>query len=352
MRTETALKCGTCRSLALMFAVFLIFAIPGREAAAQLAPSSASPADAYRQFALSPGWLPLLRSPPSAEVDPDGLVGLNRGQMQYPELQSVGGAFVLRGVLNKRDDWRQQGWRILDAGFIGLSPEGKLAGLDKDLTHSSSFLLYSLGEALIVDPKEATPERVKKFLTAVRYLASEPRLSEGRAMAGRFTHRAFLWSFMFKSAALLEADGSDPFYSLSRDFMEAGLSALTFDGVFPEVGGFDAMYQSIGLDMLVRTTAFELAPDVRDRQTWAATRGLSALVARIQSNGQLLLTDSRRVTKEKSRSGSAKVLSHWQIAQPLYAASILTGDAYFTKVARRVMGCNVACQITGTEVRP
>lgn len=333
----------------LLVLVLLATAVTLADARTRSADTSS---DAYRAFALAPAWLPFLRSVPSADVDDRGRVGINKNGLQYPELQAVGGAFVIRGLLNRREDWRAQGWRILDAGMVGMSPEGKLAGLEKDLAHSSSFLLYSYGEALVVDRAAATQPQVSRFLTAVGYLAQEPQIAEGRAMIRRFTHRAFLWSFMFKTSAVLDPDSeaSARWAALAQEFMDAGLAAQTFDGVFPEVGGFDALYQSIGLDMLLRVTAMETDTATRDAQSWAATRGIATLVARIDRRGQLRLTDSRRVTKEQTRSGTPKTLSHWQIAQPLYGAAILLHDDYFSKVARRVMTCNVACQMAGSEL--
>lgn len=295
----------------------------------------------YRSFALDVRWKAFLRSPPSAEIDAAGMVGLNRGGMRYPELQAVGGAYVVRGLLNARQDWRETGWRVLDAGLSGMAADGRLAGLPNDLVHSSSFLLYSYGEALVVDADAATTDRVARYLTALRHLSTGPPLEEGRTMVRRFTHRAFLWSFMFECGHALDpAAGYD---RLARQFLETGLSQQSHDGVFPEVGGFDALYQAIGLDFLFRTAAFA-EPEAQDRPQWAGVRGLSVLIARIGEGGRLDIANSTRVTREKTRTGTSKRLSHWQIAQPLVSAWVATSDKHFKNVADRVMRCDVACQ--------
>lgn len=295
----------------------------------------------FRAFALDPIWRSLFSSLPRVDVEPNGRVGANRNTFRYPELQCVGAEFVIRGLLNGREDWRSQGWRILDAGFQDMREDGQLIGLENDLIHSSAFFLYGVGEALLVDPKEATNDRVARFMKAVEHLAQDRQLNEGRAMARRFTHRAFMWSFMFRSASLFQA--STRYEGLAEEFMKTGLAAQTYDGIFPEMGGFDALYMSIGLDLLIKLSALSTGQN-ESAQMWAATRGLAVLIARIEMNGRLIVSGSTRVGKELNRYGETKRLSQWQIAQPFYGAWIFLKDPLFLEAARRAMKCNLSCQ--------
>ncbi len=290
-------------------------------------------ASALRAFLLDARWTGLLRSLPTVEVDAQGYVGLNRGgAMRFPELQAVGGTIVTRGLLNDRQDWREQGWRILDAGMVGIQADGRLAGEGRDLVHSSSFLLQAFGSALLADPGQASAERTGHFLKAVRYLATEPALAQARAMTRRFTHRAFLWSLMFGVAAELEPEEAT-WAALARDFMDVGLDAQTAQGVFPEAGDFDALYQSIGADFLLKASALTRNAEDFSRQQWVAVRALAVLVSRVNEGGRLDVSGSTRVLSEKTRSGQSKRLSHWQAAEPFYGAWVSSNDAFFLNVA-------------------
>ncbi len=319
-----------------VFALSLVAASPGiaRDGGAA----------ALRAFLLDARWKGLFRSLPTLDVDAQGYVGLNRGgAMRFPELQAVGGTIVTRGLLNKRQDWREQGWRILDAGMVKMQADGRLAGNGRDLVHSSSFLLQALGSALLVDPSEASPERKSRFLKAVRYLAAQPALAEARDMTRRFTHRAFLWSLMFGVAAELEPEEVN-WAVLAREFMNSGIDAQTAEGVFPEAGGFDALYQAIGVDILLKASALTSNAEDYARQQWAAVRALAVLVSRVNERGRLDVSGSTRVLNEKTRSGQSKRLSHWQAAEPFYGAWVSSEDSFFLNVAQRVMRCDLACQ--------
>lgn len=296
---------------------------------------------AYQAYMLNGAWKDFARLPPGVEVNDHGLVGLNKDGMLYPELQTSGSAFVVRGVLQGRTDWREKGWRILDAAFIGMSPEGRLIG-KTDLVHSSSFFLSGYSEALLADPPAATPERVKQFLSAVSYLTSGKPHEEGRAMCRRFTHRCFLWALMYEGA---EAVGPGLGHEMAaRQFTAIGLADQKQGGVLPENYGFDALYQSIANDAIIKVTAIERDPELRGRLAQAARASLDMMAARVDDRGRLDTTGSVRMTREKMRDGHAKRISHWQIAFPFVGAAILFQEPTYLSVANRVMKCDVSCQ--------
>jgi hypothetical protein len=213
----------------------------------------------------------------------------------------------------------------------------------RDLTHSSAFFLSSVGEALLIDP-DATAERdrTNRFLSGARYLTMQPRLDEGYSMVRRFTHRAFLWAMLFRSAALLNSDPN--WETLGDIFVAQGLSAQQQDGVFPEVGGFDALYHCIGVERLISVAVLAPSENAHSNESWAALRGIHALLARLMAEGRLEITGSTRVLRERNRDGDPKNLSHWQIAKPLFAAAALTKERYFQQIAARVLRCDAACQ--------
>lgn len=326
-----------------VMAIFCAFILPFLGTlSADARTSDQRAARSFRSFLLDPAWKPYLNSLPSVEVDAGGRVGLNRNTFSYPELQCVGADFVIRGLLNGREDWRQQGWHILDAGFGGMHDDGQLQGLGQDLVHSSAFFLYGVGEAMLVDDQGATPGRVARFLKAVGHLTQGRQLEEGRAMVQRFTHRAFLWSFLLRSASTL--DGTNKWNNLAREFMETGLAAQRYDGVIPEVGEFDALYACIGLVRLLNSASIEDDSLMKSRQLWAAQRELSLLVARVDERGRLFVNSSPRLLGERDRGGKNKRLTHWQIEQTFVAAAIALHEPLFIKIASRVMSCKLECQ--------
>lgn len=299
--------------------------------------------DSYRRYILDSRWKLLARSVPSVTVDFRGVVGLNQSKMRFPELQATGSDFVQRGLLMQRQDWLELGWRIIDAGLQRVHADsGRMEGDLEDVTHSTAFFLSAAGQALLMDSNARRPERIQRFLMAARYISAQPRLTEGRAMVWRYTHRAFLWALMFRTAALLESDST--WDILADDFTSRGIAAQRNDGTFPELDGFDALYQCIAVDCLVSASILSWNAEGRSREGWAALRGAHLLHARLTIEGRLDTSGSTRLFKESTRNGNSKLLSHWQIAKSLIAVAVSNGDEQFLNAARRVLRCDVACQ--------
>lgn len=299
--------------------------------------------ESYRKYILDSRWKLLARSVPSVTVASSGLIGLNQSTMRFPELQAAGSDFVQRGLLMQRQDWLELGWKILDAGLQRVHADsGRMEGELEDVTHSTAFFLSAAGQALLMDLDARRPERIQRFLMAARYIAAQPRLNEGRAMAWRYTHRAFLWAIVFRTAAILEGDSA--WETLGDDFTSRGIAAQRNDGAFPELDGFDALYQCIAVDCLVSVSILSWDTEGRSRENWAALRGAHLLLGRLMIEGRLDTSGSTRLFKENMRNGNSKLLSHWQIAKSLIAVAVSNGDEQFLKSAQRVLRCDGACQ--------
>lgn len=260
----------------------------------------------------------------------------------YVELQREGGRWVQAGVAHGNREAVEWGLKQLRWGFRQMAEDGSFAC--EDAFHSASFLVEAASHAVFLIEAspfaaelEAEVAVLKPLLLRCALWMISPanfRAAESQRIYG---HRRFLVGCGLLRCGMIHDHAE--LRRVAEYFIEDGIRLQRADGVFPEKGGHDSSYQAVSLIYLQRLTL--LAPDDVRRVAWngAAERGMKWLLGRLDEGGRVSVAGNTRTGsgQEVGRTGVAKKVNLPEVATALLYRGLITGDAAFEELARKVL---------------
>lgn len=321
-------------------ALLLVPALAWGDPAAELAFQTTTPVKEL----LNPA-----RKVPSDWARRSGAVSINadwemdHAKPWFVELQREGIRWVQCGLANDDKDSIAWGLKQLQWGFQQMKPEGSFDC--QDPFHSSSFLIESTAHAILLI--EASPRAAEfrdqleamkaPLLTCAKWMIS-PANDKAAEKQRIYTHRRFLLGCGLMECAMITHDSSIREKAVS--FIDDGVLLQRDDGAFPEKGGHDSSYHSVGLIYLQRLILIT-PPEVR-KSSWelAAARGTGWLKGRIDESGVVSVEGNTRTGsgQEKGRTGTLKNVNLPEVATTLLYRHQSTGDEQWLTLARKVLG--------------
>ncbi len=261
----------------------------------------------------------------------------------FVELQREGIRWVQCGLANNDKDSISWGLKQLQWGFRQMKLDGSFDCPDP--FHSASFLMESTSHAILLI--EASPraaefhdqlEAMKAPLLACAKWMISPANDKTAEKQRIYTHRRFLLGCGLMECALITGDPA--IREKSVFYLDDGVRLQREDGAFPEKGGHDSSYHSVGLIYLQRLLL--ITPPESRKPSWqqAAARGTEWLRGRIDDKGVVSTEGNTRTGsgQEKGRTGALKNVNLPEVATTLLYRHQATGDEQWLTLARKVMG--------------
>jgi hypothetical protein len=273
----------------------------------------------------------LYRFSPGGQVAADGAQGRNRGGIWQIEEQSVGGEYVMRGVISNRAEWRETGWRILDWGNRQQESSGRYKSRGAHY-HSMALFLSGLEVACMADPASATAERLGHLRAGARWMAAN--MQEGLSLNAGLTHRSFLCMSVLGCAVHITGDRS--LLAATYTWAEQGLAAQRPNGINPECGNFDVSYQMVGPEAAL--IYLPVCDDIvlRRRLRRMCRLAIAWWETRLNPDGSVNGNGSTRIGHEHNVDGSTKTVNYKDAFQTLVWAGEMLPDTKLFAVAARL----------------
>jgi hypothetical protein len=231
----------------------------------------------------------------------------------------------------------------LQWGFQQMKPDGSFDCPDS--FHSTSFLMESTSHAILLI--EASPRAAEfhvqleamkaPLLTCAKWMIS-PANDKPAEKQRLYTHRRFLLGCGLMECAMITQDAA--IREKAVFYVDDGVSLQRDDGAFPEKGGHDSSYHSVGLIYLQRLLL--ITPPELKKPAWeqAAARGTEWLRGRIDENGTVSVEGNTRTGagQEKGRTGALKNVNLPEVATTLLYRHESTRDESWLTLARKVLG--------------
>lgn len=311
----------------------------------------AAPSDEFAFQTTSP-VKELLNTPRKAPADwqrKSGAVSINadwekdHAKPWFVELQREGIRWVQSGLAHGDKDSIAWGLKQLQWGFRQMKPDGSFDC--PDAFHSASFLMESTSHAILLI--EASPyaaefhdqlEATKAPLLACAKWMISPGNDKTAQKQRIYTHRRFLLGCGLIECAMITGDPA--IREKAVFYLDDGIGLQREDGAFPEKGGHDSSYHSVGLIYLQRLLL--ITPPELKKPAWeqAATRGSEWLRGRIDDKGVVSTEGNTRTGsgQEKGRTGTLKNVNLPEVATTLLYRHQATGDEQWLALARKVLG--------------
>jgi hypothetical protein len=262
----------------------------------------------------------LYRREVSKEYAPDGAAGTNRDGFRFIEEQRQGAEWIVRGYAENRDDWQRLGWKQLDWGLARQQGDGGFNS--QDPFHSTSLFLEALARACVIDPQNATRQRVDGLARGMQWLMRPAVEQQHVASNAPYAHRRYILAAGFGQAAA--ATGEPAFARRALAWANEGTGTQLEDGTNPEKGGFDAGYQMVGVLMALRYLPVCNDAKIRANLRAMIRKAVPPELARQDASGLIDGGGSTRIGLEHARSGKTKGVPYHEVVQALvYAAQAL-----------------------------
>lgn len=253
--------------------------------------------------------------------------------------QRAGAPYVAAGILNGRRDQVLAGRRIFDWGWARQTADGGFPD-----AHRFSVAFFVVAQArsalMLLRSRWAARDRARitallpRLQAACRWMLRPDVAARARYQESRFNHRDYATGAAFAFTDLLARALGRPaqFQQAEADTLAAGLARQWPNGVNPELHGWDASYQSVGLMFALEWLQVhrDWRAPLAARMLAATDRAMSWLKRRIGPTGIL---DHRGDTRT---SGPRKGPSYISIERALAFWGALTGDARARRKARLV----------------
>ena len=302
-------------------------------------------------FQTSPPANELLNPPKRVPADwqqRSGAVSINaewekdHAKPWFVELQRDGVHWVQSGLANHHADSIAWGLKQLQWGFQQMKPDGSFDC--PDAFHSASFLMESTAHAILLvaaSPHAAEfhdqVEAMKgSLLTCAKWMIS-PGNDKTAQKQRIYTHRRFLLGCGLIECTLITGDPAVREKALF--FIDDGIRLQRDDGAFPEKGGHDSSYHSVGLIYLQRLLLVTPSEFKKPSWTEAAAHGAEWLRGRIDGNGVVSVEGNTRTGsgQEKGRTGTLKNVNLPEVATALLYRHQATGDEQWLTLAKKVL---------------
>ncbi|WP_209377221.1 hypothetical protein [Roseomonas indoligenes] len=267
---------------------------------------------------------------PTFPVAASGAVRLNRNGLTLVEEQNIGADWVRRGLYHRRQDWCDQGWRILDWALDQQEAEGGWAC--RDPFHSAMRYLQALTLALLLDPQRITRQRMRCCGRALNWMTSRPVERRGLRHDARYGHRQWMAACLYQCAAVLF--GRPRFHARAAKHALLAMSSQRPDGVYPELGGYDVAYQIYGSSFAQRFLMLCEDAAMVDLAEGSLRRALEWYVARMDPRSGIVSTlGSSRVSMEMGHGGHGKRVSYPRAVEVFTIAALMEGGEGFEAAA-------------------
>ncbi len=263
------------------------------------------------------------------EEQREGIHAVQAGVLRKLRLGTDGGAVDL-------------GWRIFCWGFGRQGPAGDFPGC-RDKYHSTSFFLEAVARALLLQQETGDPAYTKlnetytpKLVAGVRWMTRPGDVQAFRDTGALelFTHRYFYLASLFAFTAKLTQD--ENLYQFARDLVLEGMAKQTPIGVLPERGGYDFGYQAVAMECAARYYVVCPDPDIRKKLLEMLLLAMTFQLTKLDGAGNVDLSDSTRIGKEKTRDGNWKQATEKSIFISLVYLGSITGNDEFTRLAEEI----------------
>jgi hypothetical protein len=189
--------------------------------------------------------------------DARGYVGYQQTAKEFCAGHQRGGTYTLAmGVVLRRPEWIEEGWRVIDVTFAHQNADGSLGDPVQDQATSVAFFLCFCSRALGLlqasEYADAQRGRIEALLPKVhracRWLATQTAaLDKANAHA---PNRCFIIADAFALTNALTPDSEAQ--RLATRYVDLGLKSYrASDGVFLEKGGGDSSYQAVSILVLM-----------------------------------------------------------------------------------------------------
>jgi hypothetical protein len=260
----------------------------------------------------------------------------------FIELQREGIRWVQCGLASDNKDAIAWGLKQLQWGFQQMKPDGSFDC--PDAFHSTSFLMETTSHAILLIESSPRADEFRDqleamkgpLLTCARWMIS-PANDKPAERQRIYTHRRFLLGCGLMECAMITHDSS--IREKAVFYLDDGVRLQRDDGAFPEKGGHDSSYHSVGLIYLQRLLL--IAPPDFKKPAWeqAAARGMAWLLGRIDETGTVSVEGNTRTGsgQEKGRTGAMKNVNLPEVATALLYRHQATRDEAWLTLARKVL---------------
>ena len=282
---------------------------------------AAAPADSALAFETSDFTkTTLYKSGPGfgLSMAPSGAFGLNNtwesthSGKWFIEYQRICAEAIGAGLALGNDAAVERGLKMIEWGFAHMEADGGFKC--DDAYHSASFFIEAAAYSLLL--LEASPahekwqsriEALKPQLRKAAHWMAKPSVA-GPVWNGvqkQFSHRWFACAAALGESGVLLHD--EELLTTAKPLLRGGIRAQLPNGVNPEKGGYDSIYQAAGLVYATRCYAI-----VADQAEQAALKrsidkGIAWLGSRISSDGTINTQGNTRTAgQEVGRSGNVK----------------------------------------------
>lgn len=312
---------------------------------------AASPADTAFAFETSDfAKATLYKGGPGIGLSmlPSGAFGMNaiwettRSGKWFIEYQRVCAEAIGVGLALGNDAAVERGLKMIEWGFSHMEADGSFKC--DDAYHSASFFIEAAAYSLLLLEASPAQEKWKPRIDALKpqlqraaHWMAKPSVS-GPVWNGvqkQFAHRWFACAAALGESGVLLNDKD--LVTKARSLLRDGIRAQLPNGVNPEKGGYDSIYQAAGL--VYATHYYAIVAD-RSEQTALKSsidKGLAWLVSRISSEGVISTQGNTRTAgQEVGRSGMAKGVESKYVVRSLGFWAALTGNNSFRVLAQKV----------------
>ncbi|MEP6670889.1 MAG: hypothetical protein ABJF10_17150 [Chthoniobacter sp.] len=313
--------------------------------------SAATPADSALAFETSDfAKATLYKSGPGfgLSMAPSGAFGLNNtwesthGGKWFIEYQRIGAEAIGAGLALGNDAAIERGLMMIEWGFAHMEADGSFQC--EDAYHSASFFIEATAYALLL--LEASPahekwqprvEALKPALGKAAHWMAKPTVA-GPVWNGvqkQFAHRWFACAAALGESGVLLHDKE--LLATAKPLLHGGLRAQLPNGVNPEKGGYDSIYQAAGLVYATHYYAIVADPADRPALKQSIDKGVAWLVSRISSDGVISTQGNTRTAgQEVGRSGNVKGVETKYAVRSLGFWAALTGNSSLQALSQKV----------------
>ncbi len=282
---------------------------------------------------------------PTGSVAKTGAVGTNAQLGIDPKVklaigpQRAGAPYVAAGIMNHSRSQVNAGWKIFSWGWKQQTSDG---GFPAAHRFSVAFFIVSQARSalMLLRSSYASTDRARveavlpKLQSACRWMLLPDVVARAVYQETRFNHRDYATGAAFAFTDELARVLGKPaqFATAEADTLTVGMGRQWPNGVNPELHGWDASYESVGI--MFAEEWLQLRSDwtqpLARRMLATTDRAMSWLKSRITSNGKLNHTGDTRT------SGPRKGPSYIAIERALSYWGALTGDVTARRKARLV----------------
>ncbi len=282
---------------------------------------------------------------PKGSVAATGAVGSNANLGTAPGVtltigtQRAGAPYVAAGIMNHRHDQVLAGWRIFDWGWQHQAADG---GFPDSQRYNVAFFVVAQARSalMLVHSSFARVDHLRisavlpKLQAACRWMLRPDIAALAASHESAYNHRDYLTGTALASTDALARSlhKRGHFATAEADTLLKGVRRQWKNGVNPELNGWDASYQAVGVGYAEEW--LQLRSDWRTpvgkRMLAMTDRAISWLKSRIGPTGILNHVGDTRT------SGPTKGPSYISIERALAYWGALTGDRTASRIARLV----------------